>query len=60
MSEKENSHRRSYLCMDVNAEGIPGSEANLNGTLLYLTDQARCGSLKYPPYVEGDEIPCVV
>lgn len=46
--------------MDVNAEGIPGSEANLNGTLLYLTDQARCGSLKYPPYVEGDEIPCVV
>ena len=52
-------HRSTYECVDVNAEGIPGSETNHNGATLYFTE-ARCGSLSCPPYVDGDEMPCVV
>ncbi|KAK3099862.1 hypothetical protein FSP39_010861, partial [Pinctada imbricata] len=48
-----------YICLDKDAETLPGTSANKDGKLLYLVE-ARCGSLKCPPYYEGRELACVV
>ncbi|KAK3100542.1 hypothetical protein FSP39_021566, partial [Pinctada imbricata] len=48
-----------YICVDKDAEKIPGSSANKGGKLLYPVE-ARCGSLKCPPYKDGQELACVV
>ncbi|XP_065925119.1 uncharacterized protein [Magallana gigas] len=50
----------SYTCIDNDPESLHGGgNINSNGYLLYMVE-ARCGSLKCPPYVEGREIVCTV
>ena len=52
--------RSSYVCVDVNAEAVPGSAGfNNNGALLDFTE-AVCSGIKCPPYTAGHELPCVV
>nr|XP_022294934.1 uncharacterized protein LOC111105053 [Crassostrea virginica] len=48
-----------YTCVDGNPDILHGGKADKNGKLFFLVE-ARCGSLKCPPYVEGREIVCAV
>uniref|UniRef100_K1RJ29 Short-chain collagen C4 n=1 Tax=Magallana gigas TaxID=29159 RepID=K1RJ29_MAGGI len=49
----------TYTCVDSHPDTVQGGHANKNGYLFY-TVEARCGTLKCPPYVEGREVVCVV
>ena len=51
--------RKSYVCVDVNAEAVPGSAGNINGAVLYFTE-VYCHGIKCPPYAAGNELSCVV
>ena len=50
-----------YYCIDKDPENVTGGGGGRkdNGFLLYFVE-ARCGSLKCPPYVNGRELICVV
>ncbi|XP_067662643.1 uncharacterized protein [Haliotis asinina] len=48
-----------YVCVDSEAEAMPGGKANTNGHLLYMID-AKCGALPCPPYVDGWELTCAL
>lgn len=49
-----------YRCVDHNPENLHGNGNNdSNGYLFYMVE-ARGGSLKCPPYVDGREIACAV
>ncbi|XP_060576060.1 short-chain collagen C4-like [Ruditapes philippinarum] len=49
-----------YVCVDGEPEPANKSLAqNHNGKLFYFV-RAKCGSLKCPPYKEGDDLTCVV
>ena len=48
-----------YTCVDHHPDNLHGGKADKNGKLFYQVE-ARCGSLKWPPYVEGRELVCVV
>jgi hypothetical protein len=45
--------------MDENPQLVQGGKNNKNGYLFYPVE-ARCGSLKCPPYKNGEEFTCVV
>lgn len=49
----------TFKCVDSDPESLQGSHTNNIGYLFLLVD-GRCGSLKYPHYVEGREIVCAV
>ncbi|XP_029647629.1 short-chain collagen C4-like [Octopus sinensis] len=51
--------RHEYVCVDYAPEADPAGYKNENGVLLYFV-QAVCGSLPCPPYVNGQELTCVV
>ncbi|XP_031564261.1 uncharacterized protein LOC116299688 [Actinia tenebrosa] len=60
MSEKYNqAHSTEYVCVDKNAEYVPGSSTGRHGTLLYPVEGV-CGSLPCGPYVHGQELTCAV
>nr|XP_011449403.2 uncharacterized protein LOC105343662 isoform X2 [Crassostrea gigas] len=44
-----------YTCVDGDPDTLHGGHANKNGKLFYSVE-ARCGSLKCPPYVQGREL----
>ena len=48
-----------YVCVDENAEALPGRSRNYNGRLIYSV-QSVCGSLPCPPYVNSTSVTCVV
>ncbi|XP_048748091.2 uncharacterized protein LOC125660325 [Ostrea edulis] len=48
-----------YTCVDKIPDIIYGSHSNKNGYLFHHVE-ARCGSLKCPPYVHGRELVCAV
>ena len=50
-----------FICVDKDAESIPGSQANKDGALLYFVE-GRCGIGNLPcgPYVNGRELTCAV
>ena len=48
-----------YMCVDSHLDSLHGGQTNKNGHLFYLLE-ARCGSLRSPPYVEGRELTGVV
>ena len=54
-----NRDRRTYECVDVNAEGVPGGDANNNGAHFYFTE-STCNGINCPPYANGNELACVV
>lgn len=49
----------TYTCIDNHPDTVHGGQDNKEGRLFYQVE-ARCGSLKCPPYVEGRELVCVV
>ncbi|XP_045169116.2 uncharacterized protein LOC123531884 [Mercenaria mercenaria] len=55
----ENHHATEFVCLDGDPEAIGGGESNVNGKLFYFVE-ARCGSLRCPPYVNGRELTCAV
>ena len=48
-----------YYCVDKDPENIPSGGASHDGYLLYFVE-ARSGSLKCPPYINGRELQCAV
>ena len=48
-----------FICLDADPEVVAGGEADHNGILFYFAE-ARCGSLKCPPYINGRELTCAV
>ena len=48
-----------YYCIDKDPENLPDGTANDNGYVLYFVE-ARCGSLRCPPYENGREFQCAV
>ena len=60
MSERQTHYRSTFECMDVDAESIPGSEANTEGALFYFTEMRDCDGISCPPYTSGYELTCVV
>lgn len=48
-----------YTCIDEQPDTLHGGHASKDGRLFYSVE-ARCGSLKCPPYVEGRELICAV
>ncbi|KAL9974708.1 hypothetical protein ACROYT_G011781 [Oculina patagonica] len=52
-------HSTNFICVDRDAEYVPGSKASQNGAMLYLMEGA-CGSLPCLPYVGGRELTCAV
>ena len=50
--------RLQYHCVDVNAEAVPGTEANIDGALLYFVE-VQTRSLP-STYTNGNEMACVV
>ena len=60
MSEYYNVKKNSvYACVDENAESIPGSYADTDGSLFYFT-LTTCNGIPCPPYVNNKVITCVV
>ena len=53
------AHSTEYVCIDVDAEVIPGTHGNVNGATLYNV-QGSCGALPCKPYIHGYELTCVV
>jgi hypothetical protein len=48
-----------FVCLDGEPEVLEGGEGNADGKLFYFIE-ARCGSLRCPPYVQGRELTCAV
>ena len=61
MTEGEYSdrQRKSTLCVDKDAEAVPGSNANNDPSLVYLM-KATCDGLPCPPYNTNSVLPCAV
>ena len=53
-------HSSEYLCVDHDAEAVPGTVANNNGMLLYFVDGVCGGHLQCSPYVANRELTCAV
>ncbi|XP_062573101.1 short-chain collagen C4-like [Saccostrea cucullata] len=49
----------TYTCVDAHPQALHGGRGNHDGYLFYPVE-ARCGSLKCPPYKNGWEFTCVV
>ncbi|KAJ7355021.1 hypothetical protein OS493_028688 [Desmophyllum pertusum] len=59
-SHYDHAHSSEYVCIDEDAEVVPGTHASTDGALLY-TVQVNCGyDLPCKPYIEGHELTCVV
>ncbi|XP_045169001.2 uncharacterized protein LOC123531807 [Mercenaria mercenaria] len=58
-SGHESHHTTEFVCLDVDPEIITGGASDANGKLFYFVE-ARCGSLRCPPYVNGRELTCAV
>jgi len=52
-------NQKDFICVDEDAEYVPGTGANRDGALLYVVEGA-CGSLPCLPYVAGRELTCAV
>ena len=51
---------QDFICVDWEAESVPGSQSSYDGALLYLV-QANYGYFsKCPPYYAGRELTCAV
>ena len=51
--------QKDFICVDEDADYVPGSGADQNGALLYPVEGV-CGSLPCLPYVAGREMTCAV
>ncbi|XP_020625853.1 uncharacterized protein LOC110063227 isoform X2 [Orbicella faveolata] len=55
----KHNNQRDFICVDEDAEYVPGTKANKDGALLYPVEGV-CGSLPCKPYVNGRELTCAV
>ena len=54
-------HRRTmFECVDRNAQSIPGSRANTDGTLFYHVEVQCSFGIPCPPYDTQKEVTCAV
>ena len=53
-------HPSEFVCVDVDAEVVPGSHSNTNGALLYVVEGNCENELPCEPYIHGYELTCVV
>jgi len=55
------NHKKGYefVCVDEDAEYVPGTQVNKDGALLYPVE-GRCGALPCNPYIAGRELTCAV
>jgi len=61
MTEHWNNPKQTdFICVDEDAEYVPGTQANTIGALLYLVEGKCAGSLPCRPYVGGRELTCAV
>ncbi|XP_030845428.1 uncharacterized protein LOC115925527 [Strongylocentrotus purpuratus] len=53
--------RTDFVCMDEDAEAVPGTTGSQDGALFYMVE-ARCsaGGIQCGPYVNGYELTCAV
>ncbi|KAJ7381751.1 hypothetical protein OS493_039219 [Desmophyllum pertusum] len=59
-SHYNHAHSSEYVCIDEDAEVVPGTHADTNGALLYVVE-GDCGhGLPCKPYIHGYELTCVV
>ncbi|XP_014780685.1 short-chain collagen C4 [Octopus bimaculoides] len=58
-AHNDHKGREEYVCVDHAPEADPAGYRDENGALLYFV-QGVCGSLPCPPYVNGQELSCVV
>ncbi|XP_068685703.1 short-chain collagen C4-like isoform X2 [Montipora foliosa] len=58
-SHYAHAHESEFVCIDKDAETVPGSHTDTNGALLYVV-QSTCGTLPCKPYTQGHELTCVV
>ena len=59
-SHHGHAHPSEFVCVDVDAEAVPGSYENTDGALLYVVE-GECGhALPCKPYIDGYELTCVV
>ena len=56
----DHSSVRDFICVDREAEYVPGSQADQNDAALLYLVQGTCGSLPCLPYVQGRELTCAV
>ena len=59
MSERYNTHRSQFSCIDHSLKAVIGSSSN-NGGFLFVPVEGVCGSLPCPPYDRQKELSCVV
>ena len=57
--EKNDRQRKNTLCVDQDAEAVPGSQASTDPSLAYLM-RATCDGLPCPPYNTNMALPCAV
>ena len=57
--EASNRQRKNTLCVDKDAEAVPGSLASTNPAVVYLM-RATCDGLPCPPYNTGMVLSCAV
>ena len=50
---------KEFVCMDADPESLDSGFEDQNGALFYPVE-ARCGSLKCPPYIDNREVTCSV
>jgi len=60
-SHYDHAHPSEFVCVDVDAEVLPGSHRDTDGALLYVVE-GNCGHATLPckPYIHGYELTCVV
>ena len=60
MTEYHNHKKqRDFICVDKNAEYVPGTSSNQRDAYLYPVE-GRCGALPCLPYVNARELTCAV
>ena len=57
--ERSDRQRKNTLCVDKDAEAVPGSQADTNPAVIYLM-RATCDGLPCPPYNTNMALPCAV
>ena len=58
-AESNERQRKDTICVDNDAESIPGLEANTDDALIFLI-RATCDGLACPPYTDNMVLPCAV
>ena len=59
MSDSKDHKRSQFICVDSAPEARQGTQADLNGGLLYVVE-SHCGALPCLPYIQGAELTCAV